>query len=156
MKIKQVFIERKTLHDIFKKARQSRDAERIGVLFGVIEDERILIKSFNYDDSNTSKVHAILDDNFMSKSTQHCIENRPEKIIGWWHTHPTYGCFMSEPDRETQTGLQALGDVIALVIDPSRQLDFRFFYIDKSKETIEMPYYVVENIEHAKMKQKAK
>lgn len=40
-------------------------------------------------------------------------------ICGWYHSHPTYGCFMSREDLGTQARYQKLWDkAIALVIDP--------------------------------------
>ena len=40
-------------------------------------------------------------------------------ICGWYHSHPSYGCFMSKEDLGTQSRYQKLWDkAIALVIDP--------------------------------------
>jgi proteasome lid subunit RPN8/RPN11 len=40
-------------------------------------------------------------------------------ICGWYHSHPSYGCFMSREDLGTQARYQKLWDkAIALVIDP--------------------------------------
>jgi proteasome lid subunit RPN8/RPN11 len=40
-------------------------------------------------------------------------------ICGWYHSHPSYGCFMSREDLGTQARYQKLWDkAVALVIDP--------------------------------------
>jgi proteasome lid subunit RPN8/RPN11 len=42
-----------------------------------------------------------------------------DPIIGWYHSHPGYSCFMSEMDRQAhQRMLNLYKDAIALVLDP--------------------------------------
>ena len=41
------------------------------------------------------------------------------RIVGWYHSHPGYGIFMSETDLNTQSKLLQFSPfVIALVVDP--------------------------------------
>ncbi|MDD4185188.1 MAG: Mov34/MPN/PAD-1 family protein [Candidatus Methanomethylophilaceae archaeon] len=42
-------------------------------------------------------------------------------IVGWYHSHPGYGCFMSETDVRTQDGLFGGACGFALVVDPKRK-----------------------------------
>lgn len=47
-------------------------------------------------------------------------EGRGEYIVGWYHSHPGFGCFLSHVDVETQVGLQRMfPQCVALVVDPS-------------------------------------
>ena len=41
-------------------------------------------------------------------------------IVGWYHSHPNYGVFLSATDRETQRVWFAQAWQIALVLDPVR------------------------------------
>lgn len=43
-----------------------------------------------------------------------------ECIVGWYHSHPGYGCFMSPTDIATQDGIFNGDCGFALVIDPVR------------------------------------
>lgn len=44
---------------------------------------------------------------------------RPESVIGWYHSHPSYGCWLSGIDIKTQRLYQQFQDpFVALVIDP--------------------------------------
>lgn len=44
---------------------------------------------------------------------------RNENIVGWYHSHPGYGCWLSRIDIGTQTQNQAFQDpFLAVVIDP--------------------------------------
>jgi 26S proteasome regulatory subunit N11 len=39
-------------------------------------------------------------------------------VVGWYHSHPGYGCFMSETDLKTHSGIFVSTHQIAIVIDP--------------------------------------
>jgi proteasome lid subunit RPN8/RPN11 len=39
-------------------------------------------------------------------------------IVGWYHSHPGYGCFMSDTDEKTHTGAFVSPHQVAVVIDP--------------------------------------
>jgi 26S proteasome regulatory subunit N11 len=41
-------------------------------------------------------------------------------IVGWYHSHPNYGCFLSSIDVQTQRSFFSNPNHVALVIDPIR------------------------------------
>ena len=44
---------------------------------------------------------------------------RPEMVIGWYHSHPGFGCWLSGTDINTQSSFEALNPrAVALVVDP--------------------------------------
>lgn len=48
---------------------------------------------------------------------------RRENILGWYHSHPSYGCWLSGIDVSTQTLNQQYQDPwVAIVIDPVRTM----------------------------------
>ncbi|KAF9220793.1 Mov34-domain-containing protein [Gyrodon lividus] len=48
---------------------------------------------------------------------------RLEKAIGWYHSHPGYGCWLSGIDVDTQMNNQQFQDpFVAVVIDPNRTI----------------------------------
>jgi len=48
---------------------------------------------------------------------------RPEHIIGWYHSHPGYGCWLSGIDVSTQMTQQQFQDpFVAIVVDPIRTI----------------------------------
>lgn len=73
--------------------------------------------------------------------------DRLENIVGWYHSHPGYGCFLSGQDVKTQREIQQMLDpALALVIDPNQTSAagkvelgcFRTFtedYAEKNKDT---------------------
>lgn len=47
--------------------------------------------------------------------------HRPEPVVGWYHSHPGYGCWLSGIDVATQLAHQTHEDpFLAIVVDPIR------------------------------------
>lgn len=46
--------------------------------------------------------------------------NKQEEILGWYHSHPNYGPWLSGIDVNTQKSMQTMGPMLAIVIDPIR------------------------------------
>lgn len=61
-------------------------------------------------------------------------------IVGWYHSHPGHGCFLSTTDIDTQRTMFAGRYHTALVIDPIAQ-DVRAFYLD-GDEVKERPFVI--------------
>ena len=47
-------------------------------------------------------------------------QNPGQQIIGWYHSHPGYGIFLSATDRTTQNAYFAAPWQVAVVVDPIR------------------------------------
>ncbi|MBY9008083.1 MAG: hypothetical protein KGD63_15180 [Candidatus Lokiarchaeota archaeon] len=63
------------------------------------------------------------------------IQKNKQFICGWYHSHPSYGLFMSKEDVGTQSVYQRLWDkAVALVIDPyqinGKSFGFKMFRAD--------------------------
>lgn len=43
-----------------------------------------------------------------------------EEVLGWYHSHPNYGPWLSGIDINTQKTMQMIGPMLAIVIDPIR------------------------------------
>lgn len=51
-------------------------------------------------------------------------QGRPENVVGWYHSHPGYGCWLSGIDVETEAMQQQFQDpFLAVVIDPDRTIN---------------------------------
>ena len=60
-------------------------------------------------------------------------ENDNLRIIGWWHSHPNFGCFLSTIDLKTQEYFFPESYQVALVVDPIQD-DLQFFTLEKNSE----------------------
>lgn len=53
--------------------------------------------------------------------------NRPENVIGWYHSHPGYGCWLSGIDVDTQMQNQQFQDpFVAIVVRRRKHLNDSF------------------------------
>ena len=51
------------------------------------------------------------------------LSGRLENMVGWYHSHPGYGCWLSGIDCQTQMTQQLFQEpFLALVIDPHRTI----------------------------------
>ena len=116
-----------------------------GILIGKPdEDGDLVIYGIETGLQSATPVHVILHDEFLVEMATKYAE-REEKIVGWYHSHPKMGCFMSSTDINTQRRYQALfSDAVALVIDPQRPI-FRFYRVEDTNY-ISVEYDVFENI----------
>jgi COP9 signalosome complex subunit 5 len=50
---------------------------------------------------------------------------RKENVVGWYHSHPGYGCWLSGIDVGTQTLNQTYSEPFcAVVVDPHKTISF--------------------------------
>lgn len=61
-------------------------------------------------------------------------------IVGWYHSHPGHGCFLSKTDVDTQRTMFGEKHHTALVIDPIGQ-DVRAFFLEDD-EVRERPFVI--------------
>lgn len=66
-----------------------------------------------------------------------------KRIIGWYHTHPDFGIFLSDRDGFIHQNFFSAPGQIALVVDPVRHLEGVFQWCDGKTELI--PHYWVGN-----------
>ena len=53
--------------------------------------------------------------------------------LGWWHSHPDFGCFLSTTDVETQRFFFPESYQVALVVDPIKKY-YKFFSLDNNSK----------------------
>ena len=63
-------------------------------------------------------------------------------IVGWYHSHPGYGCFMSDTDQQTQMAGFSERFHAALVVDPVKK-QMMAFRMTRGPRTVQGKEYVV-------------
>ena len=106
-------------------AKSGGNIEVMGVMQGkVIGDTFIVIDAFALPVEGTeTRVNAQAEAyEYMVDFQSTCqASGRPENIVGWYHSHPGYGCWLSGIDVSTQmTNQQYQEPFLAIVIDPHR------------------------------------
>ena len=86
------------------------DIEVMGMMQGKILGNTLwVLDSFALPvEATETRVNASADGNeYMISHTEDSERvNRPENIVGWYHSHPSYGCWLSGIDVSTQTMYQ--------------------------------------------------
>ncbi|MFX1591268.1 MAG: hypothetical protein ACFFB6_10160 [Promethearchaeota archaeon] len=101
------------------KIPRERWVEVIGLLAGKIDKNNILHIEDSYPMGHGTAVYAEIKDYKNYVKAFKDIKRQKLFICGWYHSHPSYGCFMSNEDMGTQARYQKLWDkAVALVIDP--------------------------------------
>lgn len=108
-------------------ARSGGSIEVMGSIQGQIADHAFVVNDvFPLPVEGTeTRVNAGAEGNeFMVQYNMECAKvARRENIIGWYHSHPGYGCWLSGIDVLTQSTHQMYEDpFLAIVVDPVRTM----------------------------------
>ncbi|UYP46708.1 hypothetical protein NEF87_002993 [Candidatus Lokiarchaeum ossiferum] len=135
------------------KIERSKWVEVIGLLAGKWDEpNEVLYIEDVYPMGHGNAIHAEIKDynNYVKAYTD--LQKKGLFICGWYHSHPSYGLFLSSEDMGTQARYQKLWKKsVALVIDPY-QIDgssygFNIFRANlKTAKWYEVPFKIKGNI----------
>lgn len=137
---KNIYISQKVYREIHKFAEKKTVNESGGVLVGRIiqafDKTHIVIEGFieaqgceatpttlTFTHETWNYWHKMIDKKFPSK-----------KIVGWIHTHPNFGIFLSGHDKFIQENFFRADYEVAFVVDPIQNTEGFFFWINGSIE----------------------
>ncbi|KFA65470.1 hypothetical protein S40285_00541 [Stachybotrys chlorohalonatus IBT 40285] len=120
VRISAVALIKMTMH-----ARSGGSLEVMGLMQGYIDgDTFVVTDAFRLPVEGTeTRVNAQGEANeYLVKYLDLCrLQGRQENVVGWYHSHPGYGCWLSGIDVETEAMQQQYQDpFLAVVIDPDR------------------------------------
>ena len=124
---KNVRISAVALLKMVMHARSGGSIEVMGLMQGKIAgDTFIVTDAFRLPVEGTeTRVNASAEaDEYLIQYLQSCRDNgQMENAVGWYHSHPGYGCWLSGIDVGTQKVQQDFQDpFLAVVIDPDRTI----------------------------------
>ncbi|EPB67658.1 Mov34/MPN/PAD-1 family protein [Ancylostoma ceylanicum] len=131
---KEVRISAVALLKMVIHARRGGNLEVMGLMQGRVDGNAfIIMDTFALPVEGTeTRVNAQAQAyEYMSVYTDLCeSEGKKEKVVGWYHSHPGYGCWLSGIDVATQALNQQFQEPwVAIVVDPLRTMSagkFRF------------------------------
>lgn len=123
MRISAVALIKMTMH-----ARSGGPLEVMGLMQGYIDgDTFVVTDAFRLPVEGTeTRVNA------QGEANEYLVEylnlsraqGRQENVVGWYHSHPGYGCWLSGIDVETEAMQQQYQDpFLAVVVDPDRTIN---------------------------------
>lgn len=124
---KNVRISAVALLKMVMHARSGGSIEVMGLMQGKIAGDTIIVTdAFRLPVEGTeTRVNAADDANeYMVGYLEGCRQaEKMENAVGWYHSHPGYGCWLSGIDVSTQAAQQMFQDpFLAVVIDPDRTI----------------------------------
>lgn len=118
----QIYISSLALLKMLKHGRAGVPLEVMGLLLGELVDEYTVrvVDVFAMPQSGTGVSVESIDEAFQINMTEFLKQTgRPEMVVGWYHSHPGFGCWLSGVDMNTQQSFeQQLSRAVAVVIDP--------------------------------------
>ncbi len=130
-----VRLKKKVLKRIREHAQSSSGTEVAGLLLGSLRHDTLLVSDVVTGEQKSSPTHVALEDKFLVRvATEYGRRGKRKSIVGWYHSHPDLGCFVSSIDFATQKRFQSLfPDAVGLVIDPSPPEEVSLFRIEENK-----------------------
>mmetsp|Transcript_19107 Transcript_19107/g.26455 ORF Transcript_19107/g.26455 Transcript_19107/m.26455 type:complete len:311 (-) Transcript_19107:351-1283(-) len=118
----QVYVSSLALLKMLKHGRAGVPMEVMGLMLGeFIDDYTVRVTDvFAMPQSGTGVSVESVDEVFQTKMLDMLKQTgRPEIVVGWYHSHPGFGCWLSGVDINTQQSFQNLHErAVAVVIDP--------------------------------------
>lgn len=118
----QVYISSLALLKMLKHGRAGVPMEVMGLMLGEFVDEYTVrvVDVFAMPQSGTGVSVEAVDHAFQTNMLDMLKQTgRPEMVVGWYHSHPGFGCWLSGVDINTQQSFEALNQrAVAVVVDP--------------------------------------
>ncbi|ORY34042.1 JAB1/Mov34/MPN/PAD-1 ubiquitin protease-domain-containing protein [Naematelia encephala] len=117
-----VHISALALLKMLKHGRAGVPMEVMGLMLGEFVDDYTIscVDVFAMPQSGTTVTVESVDHVFQTKMLEMLKQTgRPEMVVGWYHSHPGFGCWLSSVDVNTQQSFEQLHPrAVAVVIDP--------------------------------------
>jgi 26S proteasome regulatory subunit N11 len=118
----QVYISSLALLKMLKHGRAGVPMEVMGLMLGEFVDDYTVkcVDVFAMPQSGTSVSVEAVDPIFQTKMLDMLKQTgRGEMVVGWYHSHPGFGCWLSGVDMNTQQSFESLNKrAVAVVVDP--------------------------------------
>jgi len=135
-----VSVSRDVLSKVIEHVRSS-PFEQMGFLIGYLNGQVLIIDEVVTGEIQSSTTEVILPAETIAKIADQIVRGKVKgNIVGWYHSHPTGGVFLSDTDVGTQLKLQQFSPyVVALVVDPNTG-EMGFFTVDSgSRSAVPIP-----------------
>ncbi|KAJ3410908.1 26S proteasome non-ATPase regulatory subunit 14 [Chytridiales sp. JEL 0842] len=117
-----VHISSLALLKMLKHGRAGVPMEVMGLMLGEFVDDYTVrvVDVFAMPQSGTGVSVEAVDPVFQTKMLDMLKQTgRPEMVVGWYHSHPGFGCWLSNVDVNTQASFEQLNPrAVAVVVDP--------------------------------------
>ena len=124
MQLFEAYIEKKAVEKaekLFSSAAE-RGLEAMGLLVGKVFSwegrQYVVVDDFITARNRASSVSVKFSEDAFGELVEKTTKQHHKIFVGWAHSHPGYGCFLSKTDVQTQHKYFPAPFHVALVIDP--------------------------------------
>lgn len=118
----QVYISSLALLKMLKHGRAGVPMEVMGLMLGEFIDDFTVkvVDVFSMPQTGNSVSVEAVDPVFQTRMLDMLKQTgRPEMVVGWYHSHPGFGCWLSGTDINTQQSFEQLNPrAVGVVVDP--------------------------------------
>jgi len=118
----QIYISPLSILKMLRHGKAGIPLEVMGLMLGDYVDDYTVkcIDVFSMPQSGTETTIESIDEGFQVKMVEMLKQTgRNEIVVGWYHSHPGFGCWLSSTDINTQkTFEQQVPRTVAVVVDP--------------------------------------
>ncbi|MCS7142662.1 MAG: Mov34/MPN/PAD-1 family protein [Aigarchaeota archaeon] len=140
------------LGKIILHAASRPDTEVAGLLIGKESRKVLEVWDAETGPQEGGRGYVRLSEEFIAATVEKLHSSKSELyIVGWYHSHPGFGVFLSQIDVQTQLNYQAMyPKAIALVIDPSEyvitrkisDVSFKVYQVNETRGVVELPVQI--------------
>jgi len=118
----------------------NRPFERIGLLMGALEDGSLWVNDIIAGGDETNEVSCVFPPGRLAQVANDIVEGRIEgAIVGWYHSHPGHGLFLSQTDLQTHMGFYQFSPyALSLVAEPSTS-EFGIWIYENGVGVVQLP-----------------
>ena len=134
----KVFITSRVIDRISRDV--NRPVERIGLLMGTLEDGSLWVNDIIPGGTEMSEVHCVFPPQRLAQVANDILEGKIEgRIVGWYHSHPGHGLFLSQTDLETHMQFYQFSPfALSLVADP-KSGEFGIWIYENGIGVVQLP-----------------
>ena len=118
----QIYISPLSLLKMLRHGKAGIPLEVMGLMLGTQIDEYTVkcIDVFSMPQSGTETTIESIDEGFQVRMVEMLKQTgRSEDVVGWYHSHPGFGCWLSQTDINTQKTFETQNErAVAVVVDP--------------------------------------
>jgi len=134
----KVFITSRVIDRIARDV--NKPFERIGLLLGVLEEQSLWVNEIVRGDSQNDAVSCIFPPQRLARVASDIVEGRIKgRIVGWYHSHPGHGLFLSQTDLDTHMQFYQFSPyAVSLVVDPKSN-EFGIWIYENGVGVVQLP-----------------
>jgi len=134
----KVFITSRVIDRISRDV--NRPFERIGLLMGTLQDSSLWVNDIIPGGTEMSEVSCAFPPDLLAKVADGILQGRIDgRIVGWYHSHPGHGLFLSQTDVQTHMQFcQFSPYAVSLVADPQSE-EFGIWIFENGAGVVQLP-----------------